>query len=185
MSIPDFTSYGLVLKPVPQKAGWFCGPVIDWEQREEGEKLAARLRTSPAASQFQVMFGLLDEDQGYRIYVTPLVGVRELVEAFRVGEHGAQSYCMNAAKTIERTATRLEAIQKICPFTVIFVNNGALHAEFTRKLTESDASKIEDLFPIDDAIKDGLDGYVSEWDGEGSILAPRLLREQSIQIWWD
>lgn len=183
MSTPDFTSYGLTLQPVPQKAGWFRGPALDWEQ---GKELAARLRTSPAARQFQVLVGLLDDDdQGHHIYVTPPLGVRELVEAFRVGEHGAMSYDMDATETIERVATRLEAIQAICPFVVTFADSAGLHAEFSRELTESDATKIEDLFPIDDAIKDGLDGYVSEWDGEGPILVPRLLREQSIQLWWD
>jgi hypothetical protein len=38
---------------------------------------------------------------------------------------------------------------------------------------------------MDDAMQDSLDGYVSEWEGEGPILVPRLVREQSLQLWWD
>ncbi len=147
--------------------------------------MADELRTLPAASTFLVLVGLLDDDQGHHIYVTPQVSVRKLVEAFHVGEHGAQSYGMDAAETIERVATRLEAILTICPFVVTFADSAGLHADFSRKLTESDAARIEDLFPMDDAMQDGLDGYVSDWEGDGPLLVPRLLQEQSIHLWWD
>jgi hypothetical protein len=182
MSTPDFTSHGLTLKAVPKKPGWFHGPVGDWQQAKE---LAARLLDTPSAPRFQILVGHLDGDKGHRIYVTPLLTIRELVEVFRVGERSEMSYSKDADETIDRVATRLEAIQKICPFVVTFADAAGLHAEFTRKLTESAATEIESLYPMDDAMQDGLDGYVSEWEGEGPILVPRLVREQSIQLWWD
>lgn len=177
MSIPDFSP-----TPFPKKPGWFRGPVIDLAS---GKEMAARMRSFPATSRFQVLVGHLTGDQGHRIYLTPSIGDRALVEAFRVGEHGAISYGYYAAETIDRVATRLEAIQKICPFIVTFADSAGLHAEFTRKLSKSSAAKIEHLYPMDDAIQDGLDAYVSEWSGEGPILVPRLLQEQSLRLWWD
>ena len=30
----------------------------------------------------------------------------------------------------------------------------------------------------------GLEGYVAEWDGEGSFLMP-VLKMQYLHLWWD
>lgn len=187
MKTPDFKKLGLVVKPVPKKAGWLRGPVIDWQ---EGKELAARVRTSPGvADQFDVFIGLRGSDrmsgQGHRIYVTPRLAIRELVETFRVGEQVGLSYGFDEDETIDRVADRLEAVEKICPFVVTFADPAGLHAKFTRRLTKAAATKIERVFPMDDSMQDGLDGYISDWSGKGPLLVPRLLEEQEIRLWWD
>jgi hypothetical protein len=182
MNTPDFKKLGLVVKPVPKKPGWFRGPVID---SQEGKELAAHVRASAAAKRFHVFVGLRGTDQGHRIYVTPRLEIRELVEAFRVGEQVELSYGFYADETIDRVAERLEAVEKICPFVVTFADGAGLHAEFTTKLTKAAAAKIERVFPPDDAMQDGLDGYISDWSGEGPLLVPHLIREQGIRLWWD
>jgi hypothetical protein len=177
MSTPEFTP-----RPVPGKPGWFRGPVIDWQA---GKEVAARMRSFPATSRFQVLVGHLEEDHGHCVYLTPPIGVRALVEGFRVGERAALSFGFDAAEMVERVATRLEAIEKICPLVVTFADPAGLHAEFTRKLTKTTAAKIDRLFPMDDVMQEGLEGYISDWSGEGPLLVPRLVKEQSIQFWWD
>lgn len=182
MSNPNFSSFGLTLEPVPTKPGWFRGPVTDWDR---GKELAATLRASPLTNQFQLLVGRIEGDPGHRIYAIPPIDVDQIVENFRVGARCEKSIGLSAAEAIKRVATRVEGIHHVCPIFITFADSAGLHAEFARKLTARDASEIEKLFPVEDAMKDGLDSYVSEWEGEGPLLAPRLLKEQCIRLWWD
>jgi hypothetical protein len=176
MNAPDFSSFGLALSPVPGFRGWFFSSVADdWQQ---GKQLAARLRASPMAKGNGVVVGMRGEDPGHRIYVTPPVSARELVEAFGVGEEGGELL-------VARTAERLASVERICPLVVTFADGKGLHAEFIRRLDLAGATRIEALWSLDDAIPDGLEGYVSEWTGNGPLMVPRLLKEQALQLWWD
>ena len=174
MRAPDFP--GLVLKPVPRCRGWFRGPVSDdWQQAKE---LAARLRALPAARGHGILVGLRGKDQGHRIYVTPPLSAREIVEAFRVGEQAGE-------QAILRNAERLQAAEQICPLIVTFADSHGLHAEFIRPLDEAAAGRIDALWSPDDAVFEGLEGYFSTWSGEGPLMVPRLIEEQGFQLWWD
>lgn len=170
------------MKPVPKTDGWFYGPVTEWEKAKE---TAARLRAKPAAKGHLIFAGCRAGDKGHRIYVTPPLNVKKLAESFRVGEHAAMSYSVDAKKVVSGTAKRLESVYKICPFIVTFLDEAGLHAEFTRRLNENDAKRIEAVFSFDDAIQEGLDSYISDWMGEGPLMVPRLLEDQALQLWWD
>ena len=174
MSAPKFP--GLVLKPVPRCPGWFRGPVSDdWQQAKE---LATQLRANPAAQGHSLLVGLRGSDSGHRIYVAPPLSARELVEAFRVGAQAGE-------QTVFRTAERLQAAEQICPLVVTFADSHGLHAEFTRRLDQAAAERIDALWSPDDAVFEGLEGYFSTWSGEGPLMVSRLLEEQGFQLWWD
>lgn len=178
MSIPDFSAFNLSFEPVPDFDGWFQGPVI---HSEAGMTLAAQLRASSAASGHLIFVGALD-DEGHRIYVTPPLSVREIVQDFGVGGHGGHS----AESADCEVGQRLEAVEHLCPFVVTFADSAGLHAEFTRPLDEATAAKIDEVFTADeDAMDCGLEGYESEWMGEGPLLAPTLVQEQALRLWWD
>ena len=176
--IASFAAFRRKLKPVRNLPGWFRGPVINWQ---EGKNLAARLRKDPAADGHLLLVGARPDDQGHRIYLTPPVAVRELAEAFRVGEQRG----MAGEETVERVASRMEKVERICPLRVTFADDCGLHAEFTSRLTKAKAARIEKLFPEDDAILDGLERYVSDYLGEGTLMATALVEEQAIHLWWD
>ena len=180
MSIPNFSAFNLSLEPVPDFDGWFQGPVT---HSEAGMSLAAQLRASSAATDHLVFVGALN-DEGHRIYVTPPLSVREIVQDFGVGGHGGHS----AESADREVGERLEAVQSICPFVVTFADSAGLHAEFTHPLNEATATKIDQVFTADedtDFMACGLEGYLSEWMGEGALLAPTLMQEQALRLWWD
>jgi hypothetical protein len=176
VTAPDFSSFGLALNAVAGFRGWFHSPVVDdWQQ---AKKLAARLRAYPEAEGFGVLVGMRGGDSGHRIYITPSLNARELVESFSVGEVGGEPL-------VARTAARLAGVERICPLVVTFADGKGLHAEFLRRLDQAAAARIEALWSFDDAYSDGLESYVSDWIGEGPLMAPRLVEEQGLQLWWD
>jgi hypothetical protein len=176
MNAPDFSSFGLALSPVPSFPGWFHSPVVDdWMQAKE---LAGRIRASPVAKGYGILTGMRGADSGHRIYVTPPLSARELVEIFSVGEVGGGSL-------VARTSKRLASVERICPLVVTFADGKGLHAEFIRRLDRAGAARIEALWSFEDAYTDGLESYLSDWMGEGPLMAPRLIEEQAIQLWWD
>jgi hypothetical protein len=73
------------------------------------------MRSFPATSRFQVLVGHLEGDQGHRVYLTPPMGGRALVEAFRVGERAALSYGFDAhiIPKAAATASDLQTIRTI------------------------------------------------------------------------
>ena len=142
--------------------------------------LATRLCADPAAKDFHVFVGALDHDRGHRIYVTPPLSPREMVQAFGVGGHGGHD-----AESADRdVGKRLEAANAICPFIITFVDSAGLHAEFTRHLDAATATKIEKLYD-GASIESGLESYKSEWSGDGPMMAPALVAEQGLRLWWD
>ena len=65
-------------------------------------------------------------------------------------------------------------------------DSAGLHAEFSRPLDEAGAAKIEEIFTTDgDSFNLGLESYESEWTGEWALMAPTLIAEQGVRLWWD
>ncbi len=140
---------------------------------------------SSSDSTLNVFFGLKDGDEGHKLYAVPLdTPIGQIVSDFQVGSHGAESYSWDVESTIRLVAEKADAIASVIPCRVTFADPAGLKLRFLRRVTEADLEKIEALFPEDEMMQAGLEGYLSEWDGEGSPLS-RIAEENFIHFWWD
>ena len=132
-----------------------------------------------------VFFGHKDGDVGHKLYAVPTsTPIGRIVRDFQVGSHGAGSYSWDVEETIQMVAEKTEAITAVIPCRVTFADPAGLKLRFLRQVTAVDMERIEALFPEDDMMQAGLEGYLSEWDGEGSPLT-RIVEENLIHFWWD
>lgn len=132
-----------------------------------------------------LFFGLKDGDEGHKLYSVPTgTPIGQIVRDFRIGAHGAESYSWDVENTIQMVAARTEAIASVIPCRVTFADPAGLKLQFLRQVTDADVEQIEALFPEDEMMQAGLEGYISEWDGEGSWLS-RIADENCIHLWWD
>jgi hypothetical protein len=132
-----------------------------------------------------LFYGCVDGDAGHRIYSIPAdTPVGEVVRFFRVGTHGAESYGVPPEEALEKFASRVEIISSLVPCRVIFADPAGLKLKFMRQITRGEVKLIETLFPFDEVMTAGLEFYLSEWDGEGSLL-DRVLEDNAIKFWWD
>jgi len=132
-----------------------------------------------------LFFGLKDGDEGHKLYAVPIsTPIGQIVRDFQIGSHGAESYSWDVEETIQMVAEKTEAIAAVIPCRVTYADPAGLKLRFLRQITEADMEKIEALFPEDEMMQAGLEGYLSEWDGEGSPLS-RIAQENLIHLWWD
>ena len=132
-----------------------------------------------------LFFGLKDEDQGHKLYAVPTgTPIGQIVRDFQIGSHGADSYSWDVEETIQMVAEKAEAIAAVIPCRVTFADAAGLKLRFLRQVTAEDMEKIEALFPEDEMTQAGLEGYLSEWDGESPVLS-RIAEENLIHLWWD
>ena len=158
--------------------GWKVGNVVPQDQIYSDPP-------EPADSSHLNLFGLREGDRGHRIYTIPReTPIDEIVRTFEVGSHAATSYGDDAAQTVSIVANKAAKIAEIIPCRVTFADAAGLKLRFLRQITEEELKKIEKLFPEDEMMQAGLERYVSEWDGKGSILAP-VLKENLFHFWWD
>lgn len=130
-------------------------------------------------------FGLLDEDQEYKIYSVPSdTAIERIVQAFKVGSHGAMSYGFDADSVISLVTENVKKIQKIIPCYVIFVDAAGLKLKFESQITEKEILQIEAIFLKQNCMKAGLERYAIEYE-EGKMLLAPLREENLIHLWWD
>jgi hypothetical protein len=157
---------------------WFAGEFVPGDRRYDEPPPS----TDPRR---YTLIGLIDGDPGHRYYDVPIeTTAEEIVRVFRVGSHGAQSYGDDEDETVELVASKAKSIEKLIPCRPIFADAAGLKLKFLRKITEKDLAKIEKLFPDEESMQAGLEGYVAEWDGEGRLLE-RVLKENLLNLWWD
>ncbi len=132
-----------------------------------------------------LFFGLKDGDEGHKLYATATsTPIGQIVREFRIGAHGAESYSWDVEQTIKLVAEKAEAVSAVVPCRVTFADPAGLKLRFLRQVTDADMQKIAAIFPKDEMMQAGLEGYLSEWDGRGSPL-DRIARENLIHLWWD
>lgn len=130
-------------------------------------------------------FGLLDNDPAYKIYSVPVdTPVARIIQVFQVGSHGAMSYGFDADTVVALVMENVNKIEHLCPCQVIFVDAAGLKLKFKHQVTEKEVLEIEALFQKQNAIKAGLEQYVSELK-EGEALFAPVLRDNLIHLWWD
>lgn len=127
-------------------------------------------------------YGSTDDDvPGYRIYSIPAgTPVEEVVRYFEVGSH----YGGDTAETVALVAAKASKIAEIIPCHVVFADAAGLKLRFDRQVTDEDLTKIEALFPGEEMMQAGLERYLSESDGEGSIF-DLVKQENLFHFWWD
>jgi hypothetical protein len=130
------------------------------------------------------MYGMV-EDEGYQIYEMPAgTAASEVVRYFRVGSHGVLNTGGDPDELIARVAVIADKISKIVPARPFFADGAGLKLKFLKRITKADLKKIEALFPEDEMFELGLEGYVSDWDGESGIL-DQVIEEGVFRFWWD
>ncbi len=138
----------------------------------------------PSSDPEQVCFyGMTDA--GYCLVTVPAsTAVADVARFFRVGSHGAMSYGLDEDETVDVVASNLTKIEALIPCRVTFADEAGLTVSFTRQISEDEVAQLESFFEGSDPIQAGLEAYMSEWDGEGSLLAS-VLRDNSLHLWWD
>ncbi|GAA5495933.1 hypothetical protein Rhal01_02114 [Rubritalea halochordaticola] len=157
--------------------GWVAGEGVSHEQ----SYVVPPLSGDPAMQQFYAARG----DEAYRLYHVPTdTSIREIVEFFRVGAHGAMSYGLDEEKTIELVAGKAAKVAELIPCRLIFADQAGLKLQFERPVSDEEVAKLETMFPMDSAFETGMARYLTEWSGEGSYLAP-VKEENQLHFWWD
>ncbi|WP_193215208.1 hypothetical protein [Luteolibacter marinus] len=158
--------------------GWTAGDAVPHDQ------IYSDPPDSPAATRIQ-FYGLMEGDPGHRLYSIPAdTPIAEVVKAFEVGSHGSMSYGYESGATVNLVADKATKISEIIPCRITFADPAGLKLRFSRQVTEDHLKQIEALFPEEEVMQAGLERYLSEWDGESSILAP-VLQENLFHFWWD
>jgi hypothetical protein len=131
------------------------------------------------------LVGMREGDESHRLYDVPATAsFGDIARAFRVGSHGANSYGFDETETIEMVARKLDVIQGIAPGRVLFADAAGFKVRFSDPVSTDDYLLIEALFPEEEVMQAGLDGYISRWTGEGHPLAP-LCGSDLLHLWWD
>jgi len=158
--------------------GWSCGAAVSYAEIDsEPPQLAGDGRI-----QFH---GLRHGDQGHRLYSIPAhTPVADVVSVFEVGSHGAMSYSFDSAATVALVRDKATQISELVSCRVIFADAAGLVLKFSRPITEDEFKQLEALFSDREMVQAGLGRYLSEWDGEGPVLAP-VIEENRFHFWWD
>lgn len=116
--------------------------------------------------------------ESYHLYSVPLsTDIAEIVSYFKVADNilGADT---------DKFLEKLKILYQICPYKVVFADPRGLKLLFCGKLDTSSIKKIEELYEDIMPITFGLEIYLSEWEGEGSIFSP-VLKSKIFHFWWD
>ena len=156
--------------------GWSAGPPVPHDQ----------LNSDPPASAdstYVQFFGATSD--GYRLFIIPAATpIADVVRFFEVGSHGAESYGFDSEETVNLVAAKASMIADLVPCRVTLADSASLQLTFTRQITASEVSRIESFFNEEEVMQAGLDGYISEWDGEGQLLSS-VLSQNQFNFWWD
>jgi hypothetical protein len=157
-------------EPIDGRPGWYKTASDDWQTLEARVlDLHGQLPTS-----VQVVCGLLDRDEGHAIYLIEDATPIDVAREFGTGTHNAFT-----GGEAEQVCDELSRVFKIAPFRPYFVDAAGYKAKFVGELTAKQAESIEGILTV------GLEGYVSEWSGDGPIMADTLLKENGLRLWWD
>ncbi len=159
--------------------GWEKGEAVSQGRRYEDPP------ASPDPARILVQ-GYQAGDEGHCYYSIPAgTPVADIVQFFEVGSHGAESYSYDEEATIALVADKATALAKLVPAQVTFADAAGLKLRFLRQVTDDDLRAMEALFPDEeDAMQAGLEIYVSEWEGEGSLFE-EVKRSNQFHFWWD
>jgi hypothetical protein len=157
-------------KPIGGRSGWHRTSTDDPQTLEaRALELHGQFETP-----VQIVCGSLESDDGYVLYLIENASATELAREFATGSHndfeGSQP---------KRVYDELSRVFKIAPFRPYFIDDAGYKAKFLDPLTQEQAHAIESVLTV------GLEGYVSEWSGDGPLMVDTLLKENGLRLWWD
>lgn len=120
--------------------------------------------------------------QGIRVFVIPHSDTADLIRSFRVGSHYD-----DRPEYIESVAQRVVAVNQVVPVSIPEAWPAWTTLVFIDPASEPDCRALEELFPFEEAMTNGLEIYYNDWEpswGE-KFLAKWFHREQKISLWWD
>ena len=166
MQIPDNFS------PLEDREGWYVSPTADYRALEQ---YVLELQNTIALP-VQVLCGHMAEDRGHRLYLIEDIEPAELIEQFECGSHNLSSIGHDDS---EQCYEEMEAVHQIAPYRPYFADGAGFKARFLESISQEKALQIEDILTV------GLEGYQSDWSGEGPVLAETLVKENQVRLWWD
>lgn len=171
------TGPAMKFTPLANMPGWSIGPEV-----QEGVVYDEPPSDLPG---FIVFYGMRATDQRHHFYRIPAeTPLAEVVTAFQVGAHGAQSYSYDVAETVRLVSSKATRIAEITPCRVTFADAAGLKLKFLRPITDPELERLAALFPEEEQMQAGLDRYIADWDGESPLLRP-VKEENMIHLWWD
>jgi hypothetical protein len=160
----------LELDPVEDRPGWYrTAPSTYAELERQAIQLQVNL-----PDHLQLFCGMLGYDIGHAIYVIENISSIEIAREFQVGSHNAFGPSIQA-----KVCNELTRVFEIANFRPYFIDAAGYKARFLKQITENQAASIEEI------LTQGLEGYASEWSGDGPLLANTVLEENQIRLWWD
>ena len=123
---------------------------------------------------WQLICGSTDKDDGHAIYAIEGITPVEAARAFGTGSHNAWP-----VPETERVCDELSRVFEIVPFRPYFVDAAGYKCRFARQIKPEEAAAAEQILTA------GVEGYLSRWSGEGSLLADAVIAENELRLWWD
>src|SRR5262245_5438466 len=134
----DLPDLPLQLRPVPARNGWYRTSMADWEALE-ARVLA--LQDSARLGAWQLVCGLLDDENGHRIFVIDGVHPVELARQFATGSH-------NASCETEEVCQELAKVYEIAPFRPYFIDPAGYKCRFVPTISRQQADAIEEFITV-------------------------------------
>ena len=172
MAAPEKPDLPLDLLPVPGLDGWYR-TAIGRNYSETAARVLA-LQGAPRLDEWQIVCGCKGDDAGHSIYVIHGFSPIELAREFRTGSHNAWP----KAET-DKVCEQLGSVFEIAPFQPYFIDAAGFKCRFIQPISSQQADAIERILTV------GLEGYVSEWSGQGPIVADTVVAENGLRLWWD
>ena len=158
--------------------GWTAGDVVPYDQTSSDPPVSI----DPSRFQF---YGLCCTDPGHRLYSVPVdTGIAEIVVAFSVGIHGANSYGYDPDETVKMVSEKATKISEMLPCRVVFVDSAGLMLKFLRQIEDSHLDRLLELFPEEVGYQSGAEAYINDQE-EGRHLFHRVKEENLFHFWWD
>jgi hypothetical protein len=153
---------------IEDKPGWSRANVDG--DSDSIEELAKTLNAKRPAHTYFVC-GLLPDDAQHLLYRVETNDPLGIVSAFQVGTHAELSYGEDAHPAVLEQIALVHARNPIVPF---FADSAGLKCTFEQPLRKDFAEF------LDSTIREGVEVYANE-----GYIAPVVMREGFLHLWWD
>jgi len=153
----------------PCASGWYAG-AIRGPESESVESDAVRIQQSALERGYFAVCGLLEEEDGYRLFLAPSNDAVAVARVFGVGKHGADYDPEGHSRAMQE----IENVHRQSPIIPFFADTAGFKARFSEAVTDELitflGSNLTDAEPM--------------MDDEGSI-EEYVKRQKGIHLWWD
>jgi len=149
------------------KPGWARSELAEDRHAIEDRAKSLNLNRPPGT---YFVCGHLADDNRHHLYRIETGDALEIVRAFRVGTHAA-SYVPGANSEVIEELALVHSRNPIVPF---FADVAGLKCTFERPIEREFADF------LDDVIAGGIEAYADE-----GCIAPIVMRDGYLQLWWD